>query len=285
MNNDRNLLKRLLRLYPIKLVKESFSESGNAEEAIEAISGNFQPTEIKNFAKNNYLLTRQHIYIFSLNSNYSPSDLNQFPLEIVNSSVNENEYFYFCLPKIRYEITLYNPLEEAILEFLQPVVIRIINNKVFIHVTKIEKTVSAYFPFDRYAVRRGQTNTESKSVELITDFLDYKFGLTRLDINKGIKTIWDNDFIDGRKVQWRKNSSVTTETMDEDFLFKQKYPAEYIEMTSKPLVKTLFKYIKEDDYLCDTFDSDPTNGLLNIPKFPKNANQILNVIAEILTYN
>jgi hypothetical protein len=285
MNSNRNLLKRLLRLFPIKIVKEYFNEAGNATDAIEAITGSHTPQQIKDFVKNSYLITRQHIYLFHLGQTFSQTQMADFPFKIEFESHLNGEHFYFCLPIIKYDITLYNPLAEDELKFLQPVIIKIKNRTVTIHFTKIEKTVSSYYALDRLAIRRSQTKNEIENIDKITNFLTDEFGLTKLDVNKGVKHLWDNDFIDGRKVQWRKNSSIATETMDEDFTFKEKYPIEYNVLTTQPLAKTLFKYLKDDDYLCSAFDSDPSSGHINIPKFPKNANQVIDVITEILTNN
>lgn len=285
MNTSRNLLKRLLRLFPAKLVKEYFEESGNSSDVIEIVTGGRSEQDIKAFVESNYLSTRQHIYMYELNSNFNHSHMNDFPFVLESNTHANNIYTYFFLPIITYQVTLYNPLNETTLQFLQPAIIKIENKTLTVHLTKIEKTISSYYPHDRGAVRRNVNNGEMENIDIICNFFNERFGLSTLDINTGIKYLWDNNSIDGKKVQWRKDSSVATETMDEDLLFKQRYPLEYNSLINQPLVKTLFKYIRDDQNLPDTFDADPSNGHISIPKFPNDTNQITNVIREILTHN
>jgi hypothetical protein len=285
MNNNRDLLKRMLRLYPAKLVKEYFQENGNATDAIEAITVNKTQQAIKTFVKDHQILTRQHIYFYTLGANFNLANIANFPFTIESQSINNGEHTLFCLPKVTYKVTLYNPLQEDELEFLQPVVINVTQRTLIIHITKIEKTVGHYYQADRGAVRQGQTQNEIENLTQIANYFDQYFGLTKIDCNRGIKDIWDRDLIDSKKVQWRNNASTDTVTMDEDFTLKEKYPNKYVELVNDPLVKTMFKYLRDDNYLCDAFDADPSNGVINIPKFPQNANQVKNVITEILTNN
>lgn len=64
MNSNRNLLKRLLKLYPIKVVKEYFQETGNFADAIESITGNNTQQSIKDFAKRTiYIQSSTFTYI------------------------------------------------------------------------------------------------------------------------------------------------------------------------------------------------------------------------------
>ena len=208
-----------------------------------------------------------------------------FPIDIEDQSNSGGEYFYFCLPKINYKVTLFDPLAEDDLKFLQPLVIKIKNRILTIHFTKLEKTVSSYYPDNRAASRRSQSNHEAETLNKIISFFNTNFQTLPLDINKGVKHLWDNDHIDCRKVQWRRTSSVAMETMDEDLTFKEQYPIEYPKLITQPLSKALFKHLKEDEYLCDVFEADASKGLINIPRFPKDEKQVENVVTEILTNN
>lgn len=285
-NTIRDLHKRLLRLYPIKIVKEHFEQTGNAVDVIEAITGDGSQQVVRNFAFDKYSYTKQHIYIYDLDLNFSLDRMDGFPLEIVTTKNEGNGVFKFlCFGKVTYNVILNNPLESTTLKFFQPILIVATKKSLQIHFTKLEKNVSSFFDEDRAAIRTSQTNNEAEILqEIITHFNEH-YALTPTDINKGIKNLWDKDFIDCKKVQWRRNNSVAMETMDEQYLYKSENPVDYKETVKKPLVKTSFKYLKEDEYFCDDFDADPGVGQLNIPKFPKNENQINNVITEILSRN
>ena len=286
MNNSRDLIKRLLSLYPIKHVKEHFGETGNASEVIEVVSGNFRQKEIYAFAQSFSCLTRQHIYLLQLNRNLTLIDVIDFPLSTVFQQAERGGFTLFCLPKTSYSVSLINPLEESEIVFQQPVTITLVNKVLSVFFTKIEKNVTPYYPEARYPVKRAQKFDEDEILRTIVSYFQDQCGTVAcLDINKGIKYLWDNSYIDSNKVQWMKASSNATETMHEKLLFKRSYPAEYDELIKAPLVKSYFKYIREDDNFCEFFDADPGTGQVNIPRFPKTENQVNNVIREILAHN
>ncbi|TCD27503.1 hypothetical protein EZ456_09945 [Pedobacter psychrodurus] len=285
INNARNLKKRLLGLFPAKTLKENFNEDGNISDVIEILSGNLTDQAVYNFVRNHHTITRQHIYFYNLLRNFNPLSMIDFPFEIFSQSANAGTYEYLILPEISYRVVLSNPLEQEEVKFLQPVMIQIKNQILTLHFTKLEKNVAPYFDTERIATKVSQTNSEQEILNTISEFFINAFGLQKLDINRGVKFLWDTDSIDSTKVQWRRDSSVATDTMDENLLFKANYRVDYDVLILKPLVKTFFKYIKDDEYFCTSFDVDPANGQLNIPRFPKNVNQVKNVITEILANN
>ena len=285
MNNSRQLLKRLLKLYPIKSVKTYFQLEGNAEDVIENITGNLLEKQIYNFANSHKFLTKQHIFLLNLKKSFLINMMDNFPLVQTDYFFEGDYHNYFYLQKVTYKVTLTNPLEEKQLEFLQPITIRIKDKLLEIYFTKLEKTVLHLFPIDRYAIRRNQDNDEDQTLQIILHHFNSINTTSLIDINKGVKYLWGMDYIDAKKVQWKLPSSTNTVVMDEDNLFKNKYPVEYTALISQPLGRTLFRYLKADEEYCDTFDCDATNGQINIPKFSKQIIQVKNVISEILKFN
>lgn len=286
MNTNRDLLKRLLRLFPVKVVKDKFNLTGVSADIIEQITGRQEADQtVRDFAADNYTYTKQHIYLYQSDRQFLNGSMTNFPLDVVKQANANGVRTYFCFATIEYSVILSNPLQNAQLRFFQPVMIRFIGDVIVIHFTKLEKNVATFFPADRNAIRTGQVSHEADTLEEIVTFLSNSYTLAPLDINRGIKHLWHNDWIDCRKVQWRRNNSIATEAMDEQYLYKQESPNEYADTITRPLVKTSFKYLEGDDYFCEDFDADPGNGHINIPKFPKDENQVLNVVREILTNN
>jgi hypothetical protein len=66
MNSDPNLLKRLIRLYPVKLLKDEFGATGVSDSLYDEIIRNNNAAIIRTFAynpKNHYCIS-QFLFIF-----------------------------------------------------------------------------------------------------------------------------------------------------------------------------------------------------------------------------
>jgi len=286
MNTSRDLYKRLLHLYPIKIVKEHFDQNGSASDVIELITGNNTGTAIKAFAANNFLNTRQNIYLFKLNKNINTSDIgDDFPFKIEAQTQSSNENTYFILPKTIFTVYLSNPTDKEDLIFYQPITIRLTNKILAIHFTKLNKNEKYYYPENRFPKKAGSNQTETAILNNIVDYFQTICKVSPLDINPGVKHIWEADSVDCLKIQWRLPHSTNTATMDETLTFKEKYPEAYSDIILRPLGKSSFIYLKDDDSFCPGFTVNPSDGYISITSFPKFSNQVINVISEILANN
>lgn len=286
MNTGRDLMKRLLHLLPVQTIKSEYNLVGNAEDVIDVVIGSQTQTSIKNFIFNNYALTRQNIYIYDLSRNFSKQVFNSsiFPFSVENPRTVQGEFVFHCLPKTQFNVYLSNPIASEELHFFHPVTVRIANRRLIIHFTKLVKNVSHYFAGNRMAKKANQINTEEDILRLILEFFA-NYTPTSTDINRGVKYLWDIDDVDSYRIQWRKSFSSATEVMDGTMTFKEKYPPEYQQIVQSPLVKTVFKYLLDDDYLCKQFTTDPENGQISINQFSDNLNQVNNVVSKILANN
>ena len=286
MNTQRDLGKRLLKLFPIKIVKEYFKLTGNADDVIEEISGDKSLQTIKKFAFSSLNSTKHHLYFFELDTKIKRSHLDDdFPFTIEDESVSKAEFKIFLLPRISYNVVAFNPLESLELHFLQPIQILIKGSQLIIDFTIIEKNVKSYFNENRNAITTRGATHESETLETLIAYFATNFGVATTDLNKGVKYLWENDYIDSKKSQWLNDVSTSSEIMHIGYTLKESRPKVYASLINAPLEKTIFKYLKDDDYFCDEFSVDPCSGQVSFPKYPKDENQIVNVITEILKYN
>ncbi|HMU10510.1 MAG TPA: hypothetical protein PKC54_10915 [Ferruginibacter sp.] len=286
MNTARDLLGRLLSLFPVKLLKSEFLETGNAEDVIDAITGNKTQKAIKDFVYANHDFTRQNIYLFTLNNNFNRGALPaKFPFPTEKDAAVNGEHIFFCLPQTTFSVYLSNPTDKEDLLFYQPVIIRVKNKHLIIQYTKLEKNVNAHYLPAREAKKASEDNSEEQTLAQILTFFEHAYTVTPNDINKGIKHLWHIDDLDCHKISWRNPHSISTETMDGTLTFKQKYPAEYKKIILTPISGSIWKYLLNDDYLCEGFTSDLTAGHISITRFPKLPNQVNNVITKILANN
>lgn len=286
MNTGRDLMKRLLHLLPVQYIKDEFELTGNAENVIDDVTGAQTQATIKDFVFKNYAVTRQNIYIYELNGNFSRQGFNaaNFPFTVENARTLQGEFIFHCLPKTKFQVYLSNPVVSTELNFYHPVTIKIFNRRLIIHFTKLVKNISHYFAEDRVARKASQENTEEEILMEILAFFN-PYHPQPLDINVGVKHLWDIDDVDSYKFQHRKAFSSATEVMDGTMTFKEQYPAEYQQIIQTPLVKTVFKYLLDDGYLCKEFTTDPEKGQISINQFSQDLNQVNNVVSKILGNN
>ncbi|MGB8193107.1 MAG: hypothetical protein WCF67_14360 [Chitinophagaceae bacterium] len=286
MNTGRDLMKRLLHLLPVQSIKDEYHLTGNAEAIIENLTNNQTQTNLRNFIFRHSSITRQNVYIFELNKNFYRQGFNaaNFPFTVENPRTEQGQFVFHCLPRTIYHVYLSNPVITDELHFLHPVTVKITNRTLIIHFTKLVKNISHYYPEDRVARKSKQENTEEEILSRIKQFFA-AYNPQALDINVGVKHLWDIDDVDCYKIQWRRQFSSATEVMDGTLTFKERYPNDYQQIIQTPLVKTVFKCLRTDDYLCKEFTTDPENGLISTNQFADNINQVSNVISTILTNN
>jgi hypothetical protein len=286
MNSPSNLLKRLIKLYPVKLLKEEFSTTNVSDELYEEIIGNVNPGSITDFAYSNIDSTKQHVYIFYLNSVYNNRhfDATSFPFTLIHQDAQANKLSLIISPLVDFRVVLNNPYDELVIKFHQPCVIILSGRHLIIRTTILEKNIGSYFPGNRKVLDVQKEHDEQDTISKTLDYFK-NYDPRICDLNRGIKYLWGIDSIDSKFAKWKKNRSTTTEAMDENYTLKSQYPSVYNDIITSPIGKTIFKYLISDERLPDHFTCDPTNGEISVALYPKNLNQIQNVIDEILSNN
>ncbi|WP_077417835.1 hypothetical protein [Chryseobacterium sp. JV274] len=284
MNSEAQVLYRLLKLFPVKLVKEHFqiNKSGEALYS-DVLSGNIASV-IYDFAYSNLDRTKQHIYIFDIDNRDGNILLEGFPFQIVNNRDVNGSKQLIISPLINYNTVLGSPFEQVVINFHQPIKLEITDKHLIFFVTIVEKNIKNYVDEGRKVYNVEKTNDEFEVMKAITDFWAAK--RPRLcDLNKGLKKMWDDDIIDCKYAQWKKSKSTTTETMDENYTLKSQYLEVYEGIVTAPLKKTIFKYLPDDGNMPEHFTADPGIGQISIPLYPKSLNQNQNVVKKILSNN
>jgi hypothetical protein len=286
MNSERSLLKRLIKLFPVKVLKDEFNSTNLSDVLYDDIIDNNNYNLIKEFSYRNINFTKQHIYIYELNSNFDLRDFNpaNFPFTVIRQEIQPNILRIVFSPIVDFKVILSRPYEEKTIQFHQPFIVTLNNRHLIIQATILEKNIGTYFEENRKVLDIEKENDENETIHNLIDFF-VRYTPTICDLNRGVKRIWADDRIDSKFAKWKKNRSTTTEAMDENYTLKSQYPDVYESLMSSPVGKTIFKYLIDDDRLPDHFTADPTNGELSVPLYPRNLNQIQNVINEILSNN
>jgi hypothetical protein len=289
MTTEKDIAFRLLKLYPIKVIKDYFSlKSVKQDQLITNIVEKNNFDVLKKFGCENISYTKQHVYLF----NHNIKNLSKLPDSLFtereiykcNKISTEVNYFYFL--KTAYSVILLSKsIEPVKIPFVVPLRVSINKDILCIAFTKIEKNISSYLASESQIHNNGKDMDEENICEQIITKLNLLGKVEICDINKGIKKIWNSDFIDAISVKYKDSCSTNSVAMDEEFTYKEKYPNEFQQTMNDPLKKTVFKIIDPKIFTGTRFTVEPCEGRINFPTFAKQIDEKEYVIRKILENN
>jgi hypothetical protein len=270
--------KRLLELFPVSVLRHSFKSKGTKEEICYAAAADSSPDQIEKFASfvdENLSCCKQHVYVFTRNDGAIT-----FPASIVGGEkileiAGVRALYVTCT---KYQIVLRDPLEETTLDFLWPVRIELNLDYVIVRFVVLEKNPSSYF--DRPVYVGGKTIGEKN---ILSD-IQASLTLTPADLNKGIKKLWADGFIDSSRTKFKKTKSTASEIMDEERGIKQNNPELYSILQEAPLFTTLFQ-VPEDQSTVSEFSTDPSKGIIGFSSYSEKKEDTDIVIEKIISNN
>jgi hypothetical protein len=284
---DQTALRRLLNIFPVTSIREQWDIGGKTKgDVVGNVTTKALPENIIDFVRDNSGLTKQHVYLFSHSirqvSKLPESILADFKPQKVTSHGTEREFFY--LIPLEFHFVAGSPPEEGSITFLWPVRFVFRSEVLAAYLTTMEKDISTYVPLEPvHRVTRSLQNEQL--LKDLMQTLPGMAGLTRLDINKGVKHLWNTDAIDATRVCWKESYSTHTDAMDAEFLLKKHVPKAYREAFKAPLLKTVFKVLDPNLGWPELLMVDSTNGEIGIPRFSKDRKAVENVVGEILRHN
>lgn len=179
------------------------------------------------------------------------------------------------LSRVEYTIVLRDPLEEDTLEFLWPMTIELTKQYLIVRFVVLEKNVSSYFERAAYVAGRS-LKEETILAEIAAEFAP-------ADLNKGIKKLWSDGYIESTRTRFKKQYSTSSETMDEEKGIKEHYPELYAIMQESPLYTTLFE-INDAGNSVETFSADPSHGTIGFASYSKTGDTDA-IVGKIISNN
>ncbi|HEY1037761.1 MAG TPA: hypothetical protein VGF30_00070 [Bacteroidia bacterium] len=282
MNGHKQIVSRAIDLFPVKFVRDHFK--GTITEIIQKHTA----AELNSFIYSNLGSTKQHVYLFTSDKTYAAMapDKRNLPagIEVMTEVALNNGMKWNCKIDVEYKVILNNPIAEVSVKFDQPVSISFEDKHVIVQFTILERNISKIVE-NRSVIQSSRLVSEDIILNKIVEFLRTYCDLRINDVNKGIKKIWEEDLIDSVKVEYKKNKSTATESMDGSYTLKEQYPEVYKELLKGPIEKTVFKYIIDNENFPEHFTANPSYGELSFVLYPKNPNQVKNVIDKIISSN
>ncbi|MDE0357247.1 MAG: hypothetical protein OXN92_05840 [Gammaproteobacteria bacterium] len=278
----REVRERLLDLFPAATIQQfpQVREKMTKVEGIAAVAQHAALTDVREFAATMFGYLHQHVHVFHRIPAHDHLNVpTPFGVDPFTSTTAGQEHHYFYLVPLIYELVLDAPLERHSVTFAWPVKVVVAPDHVRIHFTIMAKKPQAYAADGRVVVNSTQEPTER---DLLGEFhLDVGHPL---DLNRGIKALWDADVFDAPVVRYKRSRATSLEVMDEAFTVKRDDPQRYAELAGKPLYNTTFTFTGENACI-KYFVSDPTQGRLAFRRYSFSTDCVDDVVRQILAAN
>ena len=164
------------------------------------------------------------------------------------------------------------------IDFLWPVEISLADRHMVVRFVSLEKNFSAYLGRASYIANR------SVEESTILSALWNDLHLNSTDIHKGIKTLWENGFMDSPRARFKKPMSMASEAMDEERGIREYNPDLYETLQDSVLLNTLFLIPEEAQCGASAFSADCMKGYLAFPRYSEPGGTD-DVISKILQNN
>lgn len=279
MNSRNELLGRTLEAFSVNLLKDYFEESGKKEDIIKSIVQNSSEDDIKKFICEHFNLLHLTINVFELNKKI-PSTISKImdgECLHFNSSTMVSEWIYLHKTFVHYYDTKKRTTDK--LEFLIPVRIFNKGKKLIVYQNTFQRNINSYFEYDIFLERAVNDIGVIENIKH-----NCNSTLFNLDLNKGIKYLWLNDYLDAMHVKSRQSKSIRQDRMDENYLYKACYLERWKELMNTPIQQTKFKSLSPHISL-DHFDCNPSTGNLGVSFHPNSEDDTTDLLNLILKHN
>jgi len=270
-------IKRLLELFPVSVLKRNWSHlKGNKPELCGAIAGEADHGKIGSFIVTNFARCKQHAYVFEARGEDGPNPADALPeIDCLGIVRGQTEVY---LGTAKYTVLLRDPFAQEELELLWPMRIDYQDAATVVSFVVLERDVGTFFEREVINVRR---HVDEKDVVLGVSSLGYK----SIDLNKGVKALWAEDFFDAFRSKFKKARSTTTEAMDQERGIKVTVPQLYEQMQRLPIFETMFRVNPDVECAVEVFQANPTDGSIKMTRYTERGGDSDEIIHKILEKN
>ena len=268
-------LKRLLNSFPLTTLKDTWGHiKGSKEEICYAAAEERDVEKISNFVMKNFGRCKLHVYIFQAHADGADM-ASVIPAEMISTDGQGRKCL---LTEAVYSVFLKDPPEEQTVSFLWPIRIEKLGLYSVLSFIVLERNPCAYFDRDCYQLSRSVD--ERGIVQGIE-----KLGFERADLHLGVKTLWDEDFMDSFRTKFKKPKSTASEHMDSELGIKKNNPELYEELKSSVLFATNFQIDPGSETCVEDFAVDPSAGFISFTRYTEGAGDADEVVHKLLEKN
>ena len=246
----------MLDLFPVANLRQAFGE-GTKDEICRreaAPTGIDQFRKLGMFVSGNFGSCKQHVYVFSKEEDtVLPKG---FSAGVQVSQVGDCAYY---LVQASFTVTVFDPpLVQHEVSLLWPLRIEIFGSNYIVRFVILERDVAAI-----YGPKARVTDKTLDEIDILGRVAE---SLLSSDLNKGVKTLWQSDYHECLKGEFKKENSVSSEKMDEKKGLKKNYPAIYGEMLLSPIHASLFEIV-DGSVKLGTYSVNPSLGTMSFSKY------------------
>lgn len=274
----------LLELFPVDKLKDHWPQiKGKKQDIAKTIVAREKPSAIIDFVDRYFSCCKQHMYIFSHNS-----EVKKLPTagvgigERVLEKMGKGEGSALFLYWAEFTAVLTDPFEAAEIRFLWPFRFEFTKTAATVRLIVLEKNFSAQFNGRDYIAAKKVTD-EAVLVAAMLKTADVPLG--KADLHKGIKKLWRDYLIDCVRVDYKDPYSTESTTMDAERGIREKKPALYELLLGVPLLNAKFKIKSKKLSDAPAFYTKPADGYLAFTRYSQNESDTDNVVREILKHN
>lgn len=273
-------LRRLLEFFPAPKLKEEWpgTKGQKKPDACEIIASTGDHARVGAFLMANFAHCRQHIHILSRN-NKDSDPLAALPASDLLGNMPGGISFH--LASVPYIVYLLNPVEQTNIDVLWPIKVEQSDEITIVRTFVLERDPSNYS--GRPLLKAIRDFDEKK---LAVDLA--KLGLPGLDLNKGVKTLWESEEIDAPRVKFKKEQSTNTVDMDDGKGLRGTDPDAFKDIMSRPLLNTNFRSepdLEDPEKARKLFQVNPTFGRIGFTSYTDDPGDTDAVIKAILENN
>lgn len=272
---DLDEVRRLLELFPASLLKEQFGASGDKEQICRAAAERGDHAQIAEFVATNLGRCKQHTYVVS-NSELDISV--DIAFESADALAQDGEGRSLFLGRVSYTVYVRDPFEAVPVNFLWPIRVEQRRDFKVLSFVVLERDPSPFA--NRPVITAVRHVDEKQTVRALNEL-----GFFPRDLNRGVKALWAEDYMDAFRTRFKKPFSTTTEIMDEERGIKQNNPQLYEEVQRLHMFDTLFRVHPSKETSVKHFNVNPTTGKIAFTSYSDDAGDTDEVVRAILERN
>ena len=287
--NGDQMRQRLLDLFP-KASLDSFAAAigeRTKETMIAAILDTASDDQLTDFVCTKFGRLHQHIYIYQHNRHASrtlptATPFGVSPLTAPRDVGGEQHYTY--ISQLDYDLLLADPagIVRETVSFPWPIKIVSAPDHLRIHFAIMAKDLKVYVDDGRIIEKTTRQRTKSQLLLQLPIDLEVG-GMIPVDINGGIKALWDEDVFDGARVRFKRPNATLTEAMDSSFTIKQSDPELFAEILISPILHIAAHFTS--NAFTASFVAQPTKGNLSFRRYSVPSTAVDEFIRQILSAN
>lgn len=270
-------LRRLLAFFPAPKLKAEWPGTVGEKKsaACEIIAGTQDYDRIRLFLMANFAHCRQHVLLLERPEG-ELDPLVAYPSPELLGTMSGGARFY--LAAVNYSVYLLDPMEEVTVQLLWPIKVEERDKTLIIRSLVLERDPEI---FSGRPVLKSVRQLDEKKIAVDLNGLGFK----ALDINKGVKKMWEGKYFDAPRVKYKKSNLTTTVDMDDDKGLRENAPDVFDDLKSKPLLNTDFKPEKKMESTVARFQINATSGKLGFTNYTDDPGDTDAVIEAILEHN